>query len=136
MAELKTKKTTASVQAFFKAIPDHGRRKDCLAVTKIMKEATKSQPKMWGSSIVGFGSRKYKYASGREGDWPLVCFSPRKQNLTLYGVVGSARSELLSKLGKYKIGGSCLHIKRLADIDETILKKLIAEAVARTKAKA
>ncbi|SRR5258706_783894 len=136
MAELKTKQTNASVEAFLKGLPDDAQRKDCQAVLKIMKEATKAPPKMWGSSIVGFGSQQIKYASGRELDWPIVAFSPRKQNTTLYGVVGSTRrSELISKLGKHKISGSCLHIKRIADIDQAVLKKLVAQSVAHKKAK-
>jgi len=128
MAELKTRPTKASVQAFLRAIPDETRRKDCFAVLKIMKEVTKARPKMWGTSIVGFGSQPLKYASGRELDWPLAAFSPRKQALTLYGV--GKHPELLAKLGKYKISGSCLHIKRLTDVDQATLKKLVAASVA------
>jgi hypothetical protein len=130
MAELKTKKTEASVEKFLTAIKDEQTRMDCFEIAKIMKQATKSEPKMWGTSIVGFGSYYYKYASGREGDWMLTGFSPRKQNITLYIMAGFDRyEELLKKLGKHSTGKSCLYIKRLADVDRKVLKELIAESV-------
>ena len=95
-----------------------------------MEKASKQKPKMWGASIVGFGEYHYKYASGREGEWMRIGFSPRKQNLTLYIIDGFEKyDELMAKLGKYKTGKSCLYIKRLADVDEKVLKKLIAESV-------
>jgi len=133
MAELKTKPTKSSVTDFLKAIPDAERRKDCQTVLKIMKQVTGEQPKMWGPSIVGFGSYHYKYASGHEGDMCLTGFSPRKQALTLYILDGFERPELMKKLGKYKTGKSCLYVKRLADIDASVLTQLITDSVARTK---
>lgn len=129
-AELKTKQTEASVDDFLNAIPDEQTRKDCFEIAKIMKQATKSEPKMWGTSIVGFGSYHYKGASGREGDWMLTGFSPRKQNLTLYIMAGFDRYEaLLKKLGKFSTGKSCLYIKKLADVDKKVLKELVSESV-------
>ncbi len=130
MAELKTKKTEASVDDFIAAIEDDQRRKDCKAVMAIMKRVTKSSPKMWGTNIVGYGSYHYKYASGQEGDWPLTGFSPRKQNLTLYIMAGfDDYPELMAKLGKYKTGKSCLYLKRLSDVDTAVLEKLVAASV-------
>ncbi|MCU0224339.1 MAG: DUF1801 domain-containing protein [Acidobacteria bacterium] len=130
MAELKTKKTEASVDDFIAAIEDDQRRKDCKAVMAIMKRVTKSSPKMWGTNIVGYGSYHYKYASGQEGDWPLTGFSPRKQNLTLYIMAGfDDYPELMAKLGKYKTGKSCLYLKRLSDVDPAVLEKLVAASV-------
>ncbi len=130
MAKLKTTPSKKSVDAFLKTIADDARRQDCLTVMKIMKQATKAEPKMWGDSIVGFGSYHYKYASGREGDWFLTGFSPRKQALTLYIMAGFSRYDtLLRKLGKYKTGKSCLYLKRLADVDLAVLKELIQSSV-------
>jgi hypothetical protein len=130
MAELKTKATTASVSDFLAAIEDDERREDCLAVVKIMKKATGAEPKMWGPSIVGFGDHRYKYESGRELDWFLTGFSPRKRELTLYIMPGFDRyDDLLASLGKYKTGKSCLYLKRLADIDRTVLKTLVESSV-------
>lgn len=129
-AELKTKQTDASVDDFLNAIPDEQTRKDCFEIARIMKQATKSEPKMWGASIVGFGSYHYKGASGREGDWMLTGFSPRKQNLTLYIMAGFDRyDQLLKKLGKFSTGKSCLYIKKLADVDKKVLKELVTESV-------
>ncbi len=131
MAELKTKKNTASVEKFLNKVPDEQRRKDCFRLLEIMKTETKSEPAMWGPSIVGFGSYNYKYESGRELEWFLVGFSPRKQDLTLYIMRGLERyPSLLKKLGKHKIGKSCLYIKRLEDVDVTTLKQLIRQSVA------
>jgi len=116
MAELKTKKTEASVAEFLNTIKDEDTRRDCLAIAKIIKQATRSEPKMWGSSIIGFGSRRLKYASGRELDWMLIGFSPRKANITLYLPGGvEKQAALLKKLGKYSTGKGCLYIKRLKD---------------------
>src|SRR4026207_1960765 len=130
MAELKTKKTKASVAAFLDQISDEQRRKDCQRVLKIMKEATGEQPRMWGSSIVGFGAYKYRYASGHEGEWPIIGFSPRKNDLTLYIMPGFAdHTELMAKLGKHKTGKSCLYIKKLDDVELPVLKKLITKSV-------
>ena len=136
MAELKTKQTEQSVDKFLKAVADETRRKDCLAVAKLMEEVTGLKPKMWGPSIVGFGSYHYKYASGQEGDWPIAAFSPRKQNLTLYIMPGFDRyDELMKKLGKHSTGKSCLYIKRLDDIHLPTLKKLVSESVKYMKKK-
>ena len=130
MAELKTKQTDASVKDFLNQIPDEERRKDCLAVAKIMEEITGSKPKMWGPSIIGFGSYHYKYASGREGDWMITGFSPRKKDLTLYIMMGFEKyPELMKQLGKHSTGKSCLYIKRLSDIHVPTLKKLIKQSV-------
>ena len=126
MAEPKTKPTQASVKEFLNQIPDKERREDCFAVAKIMEEITGDKPKMWGPSIVGFGTYHYKYASGHEGNWPVAAFSPRKKDLTVYLMVGfEKRTELMQKLGKHSTGKSCLYIKRLSDIHVPTLKKLI-----------
>lgn len=126
MAELKTKLTQASVDDFIDAIEDEQRRDDCRQVLNIMTEVTGEPPRMWGSSIVGFGTYTYTYATGRSGDWMLTGFSPRKQALTLYIMSClDGYDELLNKLGKYKTGKSCLYVKKLSDIDEEILRKLI-----------
>ena len=130
MAELKTKENKASVSAFLKAIPDKQRRDDALAVADMMTGLTKATPKMWGTSIVGYGSQHYKYASGREGDWFRTGFSPKKDALTLY-ITSSFEQypDLMAKLGKYTTGKSCLHIKRLSDVDMKVLKQLIARSL-------
>jgi hypothetical protein len=130
MAELKTKPTNASVADFLAAVPDEQRREDCWSVAKIMEKATRAKARMWGPSIVGFGDRKYKGASG-ETDWFIIGFSPRKKSLTLY-LMGLARyKELLEALGKHKTsGGGCLYINRLADVDVDVLQKLIRRSVA------
>lgn len=130
MAELKTKAGNDSVREFLDSIADTRLRADCVTVAKLMKRATNARPKMWGSSIVGFGSYHYKYASGREGDWFLTGFSPRKQNLTLYIMPGFKQyANLLATLGKFKTAKSCLYIKNLADIDLPALSKLINRSV-------
>src|SRR6202008_4941788 len=126
MAEAKTKPTNESVKDFLNRIPEAERREDCFAVAKIMEEITGDKPKMWGPSIVGFGSYHYKYASGREGDWPVTGFSPRKKDLTLYIMMGfEKQAESREKLGKHRVGKSCLYINRLSDIHVPTLKKLI-----------
>ena len=136
MAELKTKQNKASVAAFLNAIDDKQKRADAKKVAAMMREATGSRARMWGTSIVGFGSYHYTYASGREGDWMLVGFSPRKQNLTLYIMPGfSTFDSLLAKLGKYKTGKSCLYINKLADVDEQVLVKLIQASVKHMRKK-
>ena len=109
MAELKTRVTNASVDKFLQGIKDEKKREDCYQILKIMKKATKSEPRMWGTSIIGFGDYHYKYESGRENDWFLTGFSPRVQNLTLY-MMGGFDNEVLKKLGKYKTGKGCLYI--------------------------
>jgi hypothetical protein len=130
MAELKTKRNDRSVEAFLNGIADEQKRRDAFAILKLMKKITKAEPQMWGASIVGFGNYHYKYASGREGDWPITGFSPRKQNLTLYIMPGFVRyDELMKKLGKYKTGKSCLYIKTLDDVDLPTLRTLIKESV-------
>ena len=130
MAKLKTQKTNASVPAFLKSIADDDRRKDCQTLVRVMKRAVGAEPKMWGSSIVGFGHYHYKYASGRENDWFLAGFSPRKQDLTLYIMAGFDRYDaLMTKLGKHKTGKSCLYLKRLADVDVAVLEELISASV-------
>ena len=136
MAELKTKATTQSVERLLKGISDPERRQDCFAVAKIMEEIPGCEPKMWGTSIVGFGTQHYKYASGREGDWMLTGFSPRKQNLTLYITSGFDKYEsLLQKLGKHTTAKSCLYIKQLSDVDLPTLKKIIRDSVKEAKKK-
>jgi len=134
MAELKTKKTEASVEDFLNKIKDQDVRQDCFEIAKIMKQATRSDPKMWGSSIVGFGTQHLNYASGRELDWMLIGFSPRKANITLYITGGlEKQSVLLKKLGKYSTGKGCLYIKKLKDVDVKVLKELVRESVQSVK---
>jgi hypothetical protein len=135
MAELKTKPTEQSVEDFLNAIPDEQKRADAFAISKLMKQVTRAEPTMWGSSIVGFGRYHYKYASGHEGDACLVGFSPRKQNLTLYLMLGLADySDLLKKLGKHKTGKGCLYINRLEDVDLPTLKELVKQSVKNARA--
>jgi len=130
MASNKTRKTGASVADFLKGVEDPQRRADCRRVAKMMREATGKRAAMWGDSIVGFGQYTYTYASGRSGDWPITGFSPRKQDLTLYIMAGFSKYErLLNKLGKHRTGKSCLYIKRLSDVDETVLEELIRSSV-------
>jgi hypothetical protein len=133
MAELKTKATDVSVDKFLQSFPED-RRKDCYAILELMRQATSAEPKMWGTSIVGFGDYHYKYESGRENDWFLVGLSPRKQNLTLYLMGGfNGHEELLKNLGKHSLGKGCLYIKKLEDVDTKVLKELITESVKRMK---
>ena len=130
MAENKTKPTSASVTEFVNSIDDPRQRADARKVAAMMRRATGKRAKMWGSSIVGYGTYHYKYDSGREGDFMLTGYSPRKQALTVYILAGFKRFEpLMKKLGKYKTGKSCLYIKRLTDVDETVLEQLINESV-------
>jgi len=130
MAELKTKPNDQNVERFLNGITDEKKRQDCFTILELMKQITQTEPKMWGSSMVGFGSYHYKYESGREGDSFLTGFSPRKQNLTLYIMAGFDQyEELLKTLGKHKTGKSCLYIKRIEDIDLSTLKKLIEQSV-------
>jgi hypothetical protein len=130
MADLKTKRNDASVDDFLNAIKDEQVRQDCRAIAEIMRKATKAKPQMWGPSIVGFGSYHYKYASGREGDWMLVAFSPRKRNITLYIWPGfEGYDELMAQLGKHSCGKACIYIKRLSDVHLPTLKKLINGSV-------
>jgi len=130
MAENKTKPSKVGVTAFIKGIEDEQMRRDARKVAAMMREATGSRARMWGANIVGFGEYHYKYESGREGDFMIAGFSPRKQALTLYVIPGFKHFEsLMSKLGKYKTGKSCLYIRRLSDVDEQVLKRLIVGSV-------
>ena len=136
MSDLKTKPTDASVDAFIDAIDDERKREDARAVAALMAEITGAPARMWGASIVGFGSYHYRYASGREGDFMETGFSPRKRALTLYIMAGfSAYEDLLARLGKFSTGKSCLYIKRLADVDEAVLRQLVQRSVAYIRAK-
>src|SRR5215510_9012366 len=134
MAENKTKPTGASVESYFSTIQDEGRRKDCKALAKLMTKATKAPPKMWGPSIIGFGSYHYKYDSGHEGDAPLAGFSPRKTAMTVYFYLPEEkREELLPKLGKHTSSKACIYIKKLADVDKEILKEIILLSIQYTQ---
>ena len=131
---LKTRPTRASVAAFLGALTDPQRKRDARRLLALMKEVTGLRPVMWGESIVGFGSYHYVYGSGRQGDWPLTGFSPRKHNLAIYIMPGFARySALMAKLGKFKTGVSCLYVKRLEDVDEKVLVRLVTRSVADMK---
>ena len=134
MAELKTKLNDASVTDFLNGIKDEEKRADSFEILKLMQQVIKQEPKMWGSSIIGFGNVHLKYESGRELDWFITGFSPRKQNLALYGM-GSVipQTDLLNKLGKHKTGGGCLYINKLKDVDVKVLKELIKESVKAAK---
>jgi hypothetical protein len=133
--EAKTKPTGRSVEKFLNSVKDERRRRDCFKVLEMMKEVTKEEPKMWGPSIVGFGTYHYKYASGHEGDCCVTGFSPRKDALTVYLSCGfEGRDELMARLGKHKSGKACLYIKSLDDIDQAVLRRLIDKSVRQTKA--
>ena len=134
MPENKTKSNRRSVEAFLRGIPDERQRRDCLTLVEWMKQATGEKPVMWGTGIVGFGKYRYRYASGREGDWFVVGLSPRKQNLTLYLMNGLERQkDLLTKLGRHKTGVGCLYIKTLDDVHHPTLKQLIRTSVRETR---
>ena len=129
MAENKTKETSASVDKFLASVKDERKRADSYTLIEIMKKITKLEPKMWGPSIIGFGSYHYKYPTGREGDMPIAGFSPRKQALTIYIMAGFKKyPELMKKLGKFKSSVSCLYVKKLENIDIKVLKELIKES--------
>jgi hypothetical protein len=130
-AQLKTQATEASVEEFLSSIDDERQREDSVAIDRYMQEVTGERPKMWGTSIIGYGQEHLKYESGRELDWMKIGFSPRKQNITLYILRGGEERyrDLLSKLGRHKTGKGCLYIKRLSDIDTTVLKEFIKRAV-------
>jgi hypothetical protein len=135
MAELKTKPTRTSVEAFVDGITNEQRRSDCRRLIALMTRVTRARPVMWGPSIVGFGAYHYRYASGREGDWFLTGFSPRKAALTIYLMGGLERQEaLLRRLGKYKAGRGCLYVKALGDIDVNVLRSLLTATVRQLKA--
>ncbi len=142
MAELKTQVNKASVKKFLDSIKDDQKRKDCIAISEMMEKVTKAKPEMWGLSIVGFGRLKYQYANGKENEWMLIGFSPRKSNIVLYGLKAfqmhegkikenKDENDNLVKLGKYKQGGGCLYINKLSDIDTKELEKIIKLAVKR-----
>lgn len=136
MAEIKTKPTNQKAEDFLNTIGNEEKRKDAFKLLDIMKEVTGEEPLMWGPSIIGFGSYHYKYASGREADWMLTGFSPRKNNLTVYIMQGFDRyDQYLAKIGKHKTGKSCLYVKSLDDLDLDVLKSLITESVEYMKNK-
>ncbi len=136
MAETKTKPTAVSVKDFISTVPDEQKRKDSLVLIDMMSKITKEKPKMWGPSIIGFGSYHYKYESGHEGDMCITGFSPRKAAISVYILMGFNKSpELMKKLGKYKMGKSCLYVKKLTDIDTKVLEELIEESVKYIKNK-
>ena len=130
MAEQKTKPTEQSVENFLNKVPDESVRDDCFAIMKLMKRITGSSPKMWGPNIIGYGKYHYQYDSGHEGDSCLTGFSPRKPNITLYVMPGFAQhADLLKKLGKHKAGKCCLYIRKLEDVDTSVLENLIMKSV-------
>lgn len=134
MAEQKTRPTAEEPAAFVAAIADPVRRADCERLAAMMSQATGAPPRMWGSSIVGFGSYRYRYASGHEGEWCEVGFSPRKGDLSIYLMAGlDGQEALLARLGRHKTGKSCLYVKRLADVDEPVLQAMIDRAVAEIR---
>ncbi|MEO8404393.1 MAG: DUF1801 domain-containing protein [Chitinophagaceae bacterium] len=136
MAELKTKATEQTVESFIEKIADEKIQKDCHGLIKLMKKATGSKPKMWGSSIIGFGQYHYKYDSGHEGDMCITGFSPRKANLSLYIMGGiKGQEELLKKLGKHKASKGCVYIKKLEDVDLKVLESMVKNAVDYIKKK-
>lgn len=135
MATAKTTETTKSVSSFIKSITDKQRQADCVTLTEIMTDATGFEPKMWGPSIIGFGSYHYVYDSGHEGDAPLVGFSPRKAEFALYIANFDGKEDLLKKFGKHKTAKACVYVKKIEDISVDILKKLIKGSVKHTKAK-
>lgn len=144
MPELKTKVNKASVEKFLNTIKDVERREDCFALLEMMERVAKAKPEMWGTSIVGFGRRKYTYANGKEAEWMVIGFAPRKQNIALYGLKvftmthgglkeNKGDNDFLLDLGKYKEGGGCLYINKLSDVDKKQLEKIIKLAIARNK---
>lgn len=130
MSKVKTRQTEADVDAFLQSVSNERRRSDAQTVKTLMERITGCEPRMWGPSIVGFGAYHYRYESGREGDWFLTGFSPRKQALTLYIMPGFTRYDgLMKRLGKYTTGKSCLYVKSLADVDMKVLEELVARSV-------
>jgi len=130
VAEPKTRPTDADIGAFLESVADERRREDAKAVCRLMQEVTGEQPVLWGTGIVGFGSVRLRYASGRELDWPVTGFSPRKTATTVYLMDGfEKRSDLLARLGPHSTGKSCLYLTRLSDVDLTVLRELVAESV-------
>jgi Domain of unknown function (DU1801) len=136
MAENKTKPTQVSVAAFIEAITDANRRTDAKALLKLMQSRSGEKPKIWGPSIIGFGNYHYKYDSGREGDMPVIAFSPRKAAIVLYGLIGISGAEaLLAKLGKHTTGKGCLYIKKLSDVDLRVLETMVVKSLAAKHAR-
>jgi hypothetical protein len=136
MADNKTTPTELSVAGFIDALTDQTKRADAKTLVKLMQGATGEKPKMWGPSIIGFGSYHFTYDSGREGDMPLICFSPRKAAIVLYSLTGYSHSEaLLVKLGKHTTGKGCLYIKKLADVDQKVLGELVVKSVGARRAR-
>src|SRR5580765_6380035 len=134
MAGIKTKQTTESVTKFLNSVEDEGKRKDCFNIVEIMREATGFEPKMWGSSIVGFGSYHYKYESGHEGDAPLTGLASRSNAIVLYLSSNfDQREELLAKFGKHTTGSGCVYIKKLEDVDKDVLLKMVENTIAERK---
>lgn len=130
MSDLKTKPTDQNVEEYLKKVENPTKREDSFKILELMKDITNEEPTMWGDSIIGFGSYHYKYKTGREGDWFVTGFAPRKQNLTLYIMSGFDRyDELLRKLGKHKLGKSCLYINKLKDIDTSILREIVKQSI-------
>lgn len=128
--ENQTRASDDSVESFLAGVEDADRRSDCRALAELMTEVTGEPPRMWGPSMVGFGSYHYRYASGREGDWMLTGFSPRKRDLTVYVMAGfDGYPDLMERLGKHKTGKSCLYLKRLSDVDLEVLRELVRESV-------
>lgn len=135
MSENKTRPTDQSVIDFIGNVENNARREDGFALLEMMQEITGEEAVLWGSSIIGFGSYHYKYASGREGDWLCVGFSPRKQSMSIYIMPGFEHYEdLLEQLGKHKLGKSCLYVNKLADVDQDVLKRLIKYSYEHMKA--
>lgn len=129
MAEAKTKPTAVPLDTFLAGIADPERRADCAAIAALMQAATGETAVLWGN-IIGFGSYRYRYASGREGDWPLVSFSPRKGDISLYLAADyPRRAEQLARLGRHKTGKSCIYVRRLADIDQGVLREMIEDSI-------
>lgn len=136
MSTLKTQPTHADVAAYIAALDDEQQRADAEILSDMMRKATRQAAVIWGTSLIGFGSYHYKYASGQEGDWPLVAFAPRKKKLVVYIMPGFEGSEdLMEQLGKHKVGKSCLYINKLADVDLKILRQLIRDSVKVMKAR-
>ena len=134
MAELKTKQNDQSVTVFLDNIADERKRQDCYALLALMQEVTQAEPKMWGDSIIGFGSYDYKYATGNEGTWFVTGFAPRKQNLTLYIMSGFEEYDaLMAKLGKHTTGKACLYVKRLSDVNLDVLRELVQRSIAHMR---
>jgi len=136
MAELKTRKNDASIEKFINSLPNEAKRRDAFKILEMMKNASKLEPKMWGTSIIGFGDVHYKYASGHEGDTCMIGFSPRKQNFALYLMTGLDNfKDEFQQLGKYKTGKGCLYIKRLEDVNDTVLRNMLSKAIQLIKRK-